>query len=430
MIRRLGIQRTDARVLLLILAVGFAIRLAFVLATMDHPLQGDELEYHSEGRFIADGHWFWTLAPSGEAHAGMWKTPVYPTFVGLLYKALGADYDRVLLVQTLIGPVTIFLTWLLARRLFGQRVGLASAAIVAVAPFAWQFEVRLSAEALVTPLTLLFFIALLDQEPTVRRAAAIGVLTGVILLTRPSAIYLIPAIIVAFAIASGLRRGIALTAVAVSAMALCITPWTIRNYVVSDAFVPLSIQDAAPYGTFNDEAANDPEHPWAWRPTNRRDAPILRSARELGDVEFRRRLRENTTEYIKDHPASVPKAFFWNGISRFWDLRRPSHVVDESRFNGRTRTLTAVGLAFYWVLLPLAAVGLWRIHRRRVVVWPLVAVAVSASVIFTTQGSTRYRAPFEPVIAVLACSAAVPLVSATTRRHGPERVRSPVAAAG
>jgi 4-amino-4-deoxy-L-arabinose transferase-like glycosyltransferase len=421
-LRRAGIGRGELALLAGIALAGWLIRLAFVIATNGHQLQGDELEYHSEGQFIEQGHWFWTLAPTGEPHEGMWKTPVYPTFVGLLYKLLGPDYDRVLLVQTLIGPVTIVLAWVLARRLFGSRVALLSAAVVAVAPFAWQFEVRLLAEALVAPLTLLFLIVLLDREMTVRRAAAVGLVAGLIVLTRPSAIYLIPVFAVAFVVVAGIRRGAGLTAVAVAATVLVIAPWTIRNYEVSGAFVPLSIQDAAPYGTFNDDSANDPVHPWAWRIENRRDAPILRSAREIGDVEFRNRLRRNTIEYIKDHPSSVAEAFFWNGITRFWDLRRPQRVVDEARFNGRTRTLTAIGLAVYWVLLPLAVAGLWLARRRRAVALPLLALALSASVVFTAEGATRYRAPFEPIIAIVACSAAVPALARV--RRGFERRRA------
>src|SRR3954469_490877 len=109
----MGMTRRDAKLLAAILLLGFAVRLAFVLATHGHVLAGDEIEYDTEGRFIAHGKWFWTFAPTHVAHAGMWKPPVYPVFVGVLYKVLGAHADRVLLVQTLIGPVTIALTWLL-----------------------------------------------------------------------------------------------------------------------------------------------------------------------------------------------------------------------------------------------------------------------------------------------------------------------------
>jgi hypothetical protein len=43
----------------------------------------------------------------------------------------------------------------------------------------------------------------------------------------------------------------------------------------------------------------------------------------------------------------VPKAFFWNGITRFWDIRRPARALNEVRFEGRSRVLTWVGLVMY-----------------------------------------------------------------------------------
>lgn len=403
-----------------IAALGFAIRLAFVLLTQDHTLAGDEVEYDIQGEFIADGRWFWSTTPFGEPHPSMWKAPGYPLFVGGVYALLGADPDRVLLVQALIGPLTIVLTWLLARRLFGPPIALAAAAVVAIHPFAWQFDVRLFAESLVTPLTLVILLLFLERPATVRRAAGIGALTGVMILIRPSAVYLLPGVAVAWAIAGGFRRGAGLAAVTLAVACLVVVPWTVRNYELSGAFVPISVQDAALYGVFNDDAANDPVYPWGWRAFTTRDRDILERARG-SEVELRRILRSRSFDYIKAHPDSVPKAFFWNGLSRFWDVRRPARILHEVSFTGRSRTLTAIGIGVHYVLLPLALLGLWLARRRPALVLPLAAIALSASIVFTADATTRYRAPFEPVIAILAAFAVHQLVA---RWRGNGRGRS------
>jgi hypothetical protein len=186
--------------------------------------------------------------------------------------------------------------------------------------------------------------------------------------------------------------------------------------------VPLSTQDQALYGVFNDDAANDPEYPWAWRYRTTRDRDLTSGRRRLSDVELRRELRTRAFDYIKEHPDSVPKAFFWNGLSRLWDVRRPEHTLGEARPTGRSRTITAIGLAMYWLLLPLALLGLWFARRRSGLVWPLLAMALSASVVFTADATTRYRAPFEPVIAILAAYAAWQLVARWRARGGTARV--------
>lgn len=401
------VPRRELTLILGLAALALAIRLAVVILTTDQPLFGDELEYDREGRFIAAGQWFWSTTPYGVPHPSLWKTPGYPAFVGVLYGLLGSDPDRVLAVQSFIGPINVLLTWALGRRLFGARVALAAAAIVAVNPFAWQFELKLAAESIVTPLTLIFFIGLLERPATAWRALGVGVLIGGTLLVRPGALYLVPAAAVAWVIAAGWRRGAMLTALTVVLAGLVVAPWTIRNHSVSGVWVPFSVQDAALFGTFNDDAANDPKLPYAWRFRTQRDRDILRPKRPIPDARLRAILRERAFDYIREHPESVPQAFFWNGLTRLWDVRRPAHIAEEARITGRKRLPTVFAIALHFVLLPLALIGLWLARRRPAVVLPILAMALAASVVFTADGATRYRAPFEPIIAIVASFGAV-----------------------
>jgi hypothetical protein len=132
----------------------------------------------------------------------------------------------------------------------------------------------------------------------------------------------------------------------------------------------------------------------------------------LSDGEFRAELQERTRDYIADHPSSLPKAYWHNGVVRLWDFVPPGDIREGARFGGLTPGVTVVGLAIYWITLPFAAAGLWVLWRsggRRVVI-ALAAVAVTATVLYTSDAGTRYRAPLEPVIAVLAAGGAAALV--------------------
>jgi 4-amino-4-deoxy-L-arabinose transferase-like glycosyltransferase len=301
----------------------------------------------------------------------------------------------------------VLLTWLLARRLLGPRVAIAAAWVTAVFPLSWEYFGLLFPEALAIPLTLAFLLAVLGRDPTPRLAVAAGVLLGLGLLVRPTSFFLIAALAVAWWLAAGWRRGTALAALAVGAAALVVVPWTIRNTIVNDgAVIPISVQDAAAYGTFNSEAADDPERPYAWRfdPAPYRDALAELEREDANDAEFRDRLQELAWDYIKDNPGSVPAALVRNGILRFWDLRPPGQALDEVAFQGRSENVRRAGLAMYYVLLPLALIGLWRLRHRREIVLPLLAAFALAAGAFTIIAATRYRAPLEPVLAILACS--------------------------
>ena len=400
---RAALPRRELRWLLAIVAVGLLVRAIALLTTLDVPLVGDEPWYDRSGRYAAEeGRWLWGDVPYGP-HPSVWKMPLYPLWVGAWYSVLGVDPDGVRAVQVLLGAVTIVLTFLLGRRLFSPAVGLGAAAVVAVHPIAWLFELRVLSESLAVPLTLAFLLVVLDRDVlTVRRAALAGGLLALNLYARPSALMLAVLLAVAFVLTAGRRRGAALTAVSAGVVVLALVPWWARTIHLQGAWMPLSTQDAALYGTFNDEAAADRVRPYKWRPLTARDTPLLETP--MSEHEFRARLRENALAYIREHPESVPEAFFWNGITRLWDLRRPAHVLTDAEVQGLSRPATAVGLGLYWLMLPLAVVALWRERRRRALVLPLLAVALAASVGYTADAGTRYRVPLEPVIAILACA--------------------------
>lgn len=418
-------RRRELQLVGLAVAAGIALRLAYVILTRSHALAGDEIEYDIEGKLAAAGHFLWTTTPYGIPHATTWKAPGYGAWVGMLYKLLGSHPDRVFAVQALVlTPFTVGLTWLLARRLFGLWPGLVAAGLVAVYPNIWQFDVRLYSEALANPLTILVLVLVLGvASVSLGRAAAVGAVLGALMLIRPSSALLLAGVAVSWWAAAGRGRGTAMLGVTIAVAALVVAPWSIRNAGLHDAhWVPISVQSAAGYGVFNDESAHDRRLPYAWRPLNARDSDLLGpTARPHSDGTLYATLNSRTKRYIADHPASLPQAFFWNGITRLWDLRRPSHVLDEVHFEGRTKAVTAAGLAMYWVLLPFALAGLaaqWRRGRRGLVL-AVAAIALAASLVYTTDGGTRYRAPLEGMVVVMASAALAP---ALERRR--ERARS------
>jgi len=253
---------------------------------------------------------------------------------------------------------------------------------------------------------LLLLLLVLERDPTPRLAVAVGAVLAASLLVRPTAFFFLAGVAVAWWMAAGLRRGTLLLGLSVLVMVVLIAPWTARNLRVANDFIPLSMQDSAAYGTFNDDAANDPRSPYAWRVRTTREAQLF-SGPPISDAEFRTELQHRALHYIKEHPASLPKAFFWNGLSRTWDIRRPQYAIDEVAFEGRNKQVSIVGIAVYYFLLAAALVALWRLRARRTLVFPLLTMALGASVVFTSAAATRYRLPLEPALVVLASYAIV-----------------------
>lgn len=393
-------SRSEKRWLVAAIGLALVVRLVYIVITRGHAPAGDEFEYDLEARFVAAGHWFFSSTPYGNPHQSTWKAPGYGTFLGGLYALDGSSVDKSLVLQNLLlAPVTVGLTHLLGRRLFSVRVGLVAAFVVALYPNTWQFDVRLYSEVLANPLTLFALILLL----TARRPALLGAVIGACLLIRPSSLFLLVGAAVAFWAAGGAREGTRQLAICVGVAALVVAPWSIRNATLPGPWVPISVQSAALYGTFNDDAAHDTQLPYKWRPVPARDVALFRPENRLTDGALYRELNSRALDYIRAHPASVPNALLRNSLQRLWDLRPPGQVLDDTAFEGRTRSVAAVGLGLYYPLLLLAVLGFLGLDRRRKLI--VAALVLAASVIYIGDAGTRYRTPFEPLIVVLAVSA-------------------------
>jgi hypothetical protein len=232
------------------------------------------------------------------------------------------------------------------------------------------------------------------------------------LLVRPTSVFFVPVVLGAFWISSGGRAALRCTGGVLAVAVLCIAPWTIRNYALTDSFIPLSLQDMAVAGTFNPLSANDHDYPYAWRPVNPRDIDIFNGAattNKLSEADLHEEMLSRARDYVEDHPGAVVEAFLWNGISRTWDLRTPETILNEVGFEGRDRNVAKAGMVVYWVLLAAALTALWRLRARRELVVPLLLGAAAASVVFTVAAATRYRVPYEPVVVLLASSTIVGL---------------------
>ena len=413
------VPRVELRSVAAAMVLTAAIVVAYIALIRPDGLPGDQGEYHSEGIFFTQGKLWWSTLPFGEAHASAWKAPLYPAWVGILYELLGPSPTKVELIQGLVlAPLSVLLTWLLARHLFGARVAIWSAFVVAVFPLAWELFGLLYPEALAIPLTTLLLLVVLNRTPTTGLALGAGLVLGINLLVRPTSAFLLAGVAVAWVLACG-WRGLGLAALCALVATLVVLPWTIRNTVINDGdVIPISVQDAAAYGTFNDDAAGDPVYPYAWRPLIS-EMPAVFEGPPVSDAAVRSGAQQAAFDYIGEHPFSLAEAFYWNGLSRLWDVRRPARALDEVPFEGRSEAVTTAGLAMYYVFLALALWALWRHRRRREIVLPVLAIALAASVVFTSASGTRYRAPLEPLIAILAVAAVAAPATAASRTRPP-----------
>jgi len=281
-----------------ITAVAFAFRFVHLLQLRHNdPLflspQMDSLYHHEWALAIAAGREF--------IHDAYFRAPLYPYFLGLLYKLFSSNLMVARIIQSLIGSATCGLTYLLARRLTQKpqipstksqtsnnvtRAGSGlhpssfirhpSAAVfagfvMAAYPLAIWFDGELLLESLLTFLVVLGFVLLLRSWDKDRQWWLPGLAFGLAAITRPNVLAFLAVLPVWMFLGAGRDRengdrpapsqtqalrgtvpcfrptrrrssGLARLAQVWAAAAVIILPVTIRNYVVSRQFVPIAWQ--------------------------------------------------------------------------------------------------------------------------------------------------------------------------------------------
>lgn len=399
--------RTAAIVPAVILLLALAVRVGVVLVT-DLPLSDDPADYHRLATSVAAGDGFGATQLAAGGGPTAFRSPLYPFVLGLVYDVFGVSVTAARLVQAATGTLTVALIGLLALRLFGRRVGVMALAVAAVYPPLVLAGSSLITESFALPLLLGAVLLALEHRRRggIGWAVAAGVVVGLAALTRENyLVLLLPlALLVWDAGARWSRRALAAPALLVCAAVAVVAPWTIRNAVEMDGFIPVSTVDGFIWaGVYNEVADSDTARfPAAWLPPSA--VPSLRSLFDdpsLDEDGLSRELRHRAVDYIEEHPAYVAEVVVRNTI-RLLDLsgRDHAHVVGDSL--GYSHRVTDLGLVGWYLAAPLALVGLFLAPLRRTPwqVWTIPVLFVAVTVV--ALGTYRYRAPLEPFVVVLA----------------------------
>lgn len=234
-------------------AVGAVLRVAWVLVAARPPTNlYDPARYVGYAEAIGRGQGM--VEPlTGQPTA--YFPPGYPWFLGiieavLVHTPLPDDLPLVAgLAQAVLGTASIVAVAVLARRLHSAAAGAVAAVAMAVYPNLVLHTAALLSETLAIALLLGLLVALVPPSgdtpwPTGlggRRLVGAGLLLGGLLLVRPVSGGVVVALALALLAArAGVRRTVRVAGAVAGIGALCILPWTARNAIRMDAFVPLS----------------------------------------------------------------------------------------------------------------------------------------------------------------------------------------------
>src|SRR5581483_6459112 len=400
--------------------VAVIVRLAFLAAVpgwhldTDH-LTGDSIDFHTLAVNLDHGRGYalvWKGAGPLQGHLRptAFRAPVWPGVVAGVYKLTGSSSPttgRVAVV--LIDAATCALVVVLGTRLANRRVGvLGGLACVVYLPMLANTTQLLS-----DPLFGLLLVVVLlaadhyRRRPSLARAAIVGGVLGVAILTRANG-SLVAVPIVLWMAWTSRRAGwpvvLARAGVAAIVGIAMLVPWLARNEARMHAFVPVATQSGSVLGGAYNSKMLDRDNPsWGTWDYASVIGPYFSAPSE---VAWDRTVRRAGLEWIGHHKGGTVKLWVMHAqryFDLFWEQGARPKVLQGNPSPSRTVNLFAV--PEWWAFAVLAVLGLFDLRRRHALgPWApglLLFAGLAFSGVFLAD-ATRYRSPGDFVVILLA----------------------------
>jgi 4-amino-4-deoxy-L-arabinose transferase-like glycosyltransferase len=395
---------TDRRLFLWrVVAAAFLIRL-FVVVVMPFNLWQDYQCYDDLG-------WRWAVTggySTGDHLTAYWP-PGYPFWLSRLYLVFGHEPLACVIANVFFGTATVLLSYLLVRRLWGERIGRWTLLGMAVFPSQVLFTSVLASEMLFTPLfvaAILFFVIGNRAQrwwPTVLLG---GITLGLATLTRTvTTLFLIPVALYWLVENKSWRSTGSRLAFALVGFLLVATPWMIRNY---HAVGEICLSTNSGVNLF---IGNQPGSGIGYSHQVVGQLDLSESSQEA-------RVNNDAGKRARDYIAQYPLAFLGRGLTKVAYLYATD--VDPLDFvllpPGETRSqpgwvvLAVIVQSVYLTVLLLAILALpivlrSRIHRSGPTTLVLSTIAYWTALHFVFFAVGRFHFPIIPLLAALAAVA-------------------------
>lgn len=412
-------RTVEARWLLAIVALGFALRLGWVLSVHTGLIEYVDMQwYFVTAKNLAEGHGMTTrvvppvghLPGPGGTEAILWP-PGYSLTLGGVFKLFGASLTAGKLLNVVMGTLTIPLVYLLAHRLFGATVALVATVLFALYPANIFWSSVLYSD---TVFTLPFVVATVilvyaGHRPTPWQAIAIGLALGYAAIIRPPAVVVLGAAVTYWLIRAESKRTVAKPlALALAGVLVWVVPVAVWNTARTDKLTLLSENlgynlriGHAPYSTGRYTLPGDL---WA---TTGTDAGT--GALPSESLAIRRSIDYAVHHPVEEVRLSAKKVFYLyttDSDAIIWAStvsRTPiwGSVPTSQRLMDLADVAAYVALILAFVAIPLT----FSLRDERLLLWLILAFWTAAHIVFF--GEPRYHLPVLPIILTMSAVAIV-----------------------
>jgi 4-amino-4-deoxy-L-arabinose transferase-like glycosyltransferase len=350
------------------------------------------------GAAIASGHGF--SNPFGaQTGSTAWEPPLYPYLVAGVFRVFGI-YSRpsafvLLAINSVFSALTCIPIFLIARRIFSEKVAVGAAWAWALLPNVMFWGTRAVWETSLAALLLasIVWVGLrLENQEGWRSWLQFGLLWGITALSSTSLLSFLPAagLWTWYRRARAHKRSVGGIVLASAVFLACITPWILRNHATFGRWIFIRDNFGAELRLGNGPGANGT---WMEYLHPTQDVYAMRQYESMGELAYIDMRKRQAIDYIKaDYPRFAGLClkrfiYFWAG---------PPKATQPPWLNDAKNSLyLASSILTFW--------GLGRALRmRKAGAWLLFwLLAIYPAVYYVVFPSPRYRVPIEPVMTIL-----------------------------
>jgi len=390
---------SETNFLLMFLGLAFVLRLLWIIL-IPTQLYADWKWYDDTAYHMSQ---VWRYEENGLPTA-YWPIG-YPLFLAVIYRLFGHSYFAVKFINVWLSLCICVLTYSIAKRLDNPISSRLTLLILALFPSQIFFTNILASEIIFTVLLLLIVYFLLKRElhPAIYLPPLIGILLGLLILVRASAL-LLPVVIVLFYFKSRRRfsfiwRDVMLTLVF---KFLTLLPWMLRNKLVLGSFT------VATSGGINLYIGNSSisSGSWVWQKEN--PFQDLSAPNEVDNDRLGYKL---ATRFILDDPLG----FLLRGIKKevylfvtdFSAMAKELDLAAQSKRVDKFVIFSIVGQAYYLLILIFSVRGVFVIRKgggeRKLGFYLLGGILLYwMGIHFIFFGIDRFHFPLVPILSIFA----------------------------
>lgn len=336
--------------------------------------------------------------------------PLYPLILAISYKIFGANWFGVTIIQGILFGVTSYLLFLIGKILKNELAGLVAATYHSFYPYLFCHSLSVvdtTQYVFVITLLLYFVLRNIESHRMFWYYGWSGSLTGLALLSRGSALAILPPIIL-YALLKPRDRRILKSAAIMSVAALVVlSPWLTRNYQYTKTFV---ISTHGPFGLWqgNNEYSHNhlknniscdviyrlkpPPIIYQENPTRPRPPQEAAKVAQKYKAEAFRFIRNNQDEFVK---------LCWIKFIKFWSWTY--NPIMSSYTYGNNKIRQWVYFTSYVPLLFSLPLGLYFLLKKsRMLFFLFVGIlATYTAAHMVVIGFSRARLPLDPLLMIL-----------------------------